>query len=118
MITRFKGLFIVICVAALVACAGMTVKQSYLAQRTAFNELLNQYTVWAVAQPEEVKAKLRKDVNPVIDEAASALNSYGQAIYLNNADPQSKLNFYLILKTKLLNAALKYGFHYQEGGVK
>lgn len=114
-----KSRIFLVCVCLMIlSCAGMTPKQQYLSQRMAFNEFLLQFNTWAVVQSEDVKAKLRSEIIPIIDEASTALNAYESALYLNTGDPMAKLQFYLDLKTKLLNAVLVHGFHYEEGVIR
>lgn len=111
-------IFILVICALFISCAGMTPKQRYLSQRTTFNEILSQFNAWAKVQPEETKVNLREKVIPIIDETSDALDKYEQALYLDTADPSAKLQFYLDLKTKLLNAALVYGFNFKEGVIQ
>jgi hypothetical protein len=106
---------------ALVACAtfqNMTPAKKYATTRTAFNELVKSYITQAKLQPEDVRAKLREEVNPVIKDAEEALDKYYESLTLPNDDPDARLAFYLDLKNQMLELCLKYGLKIEEGGAK
>jgi len=99
------------------ACATfqqMTPAKKYATYRTAFNVITKQYIAQAKLQPEDVRAKLREEVNPKIKDAEKALDKYYAALSLPNDDPDARLAFYLDLKTEILNLCLKYGLKIQE----
>lgn len=109
---KFKILTVLLAIVFVVSCAGMremTAPQKHLTYRTMFNNILEQFNGWAVSQPEETKIKLRLNVIPLIDEAKDALNLYEKSLFISTEDPDARLNFYLNLKTKLINLIATYG---------
>lgn len=120
---KFKFILILLSIVFLVSCAGMsemTAPQKHLTYRTMFNNILDQFNGWAFSQPEETKIKLRKDVVPLIDEAKDALDLYEKSLSISTDDPDARLNFYLDLKTKLINLIASYGLKVEEkkgGGI-
>jgi len=115
---RLKFVSVILALLFVIGCAGMTMKQKVLSTRTTFNEMLQQFNSWAKNQPEETKVKLRENVIPVIDEASGALDAWEDSLYLPDGDPDAKLQFYLDVKTKLINLIAKYGLKIveKEGG--
>lgn len=87
----------------------MTPDKKYATYRTAFNELTKSYIVEAKKQPEDIRAKLRKEVNPKIKDAEAALDKYYDALNLPNDDPDARLAFYLDLKNEVIKLCIKYG---------
>jgi ABC-type transporter MlaC component len=105
-------ILLILTVFLITACAtfqNMTPAKKYATTRTAFNELVKSYIAQAKMQPEDVRAKLRTEVNPVIKDAEAALDKYYESLTLPNDDPDARLAFYLDLKTEILNLCLKYG---------
>ena len=114
---RFKFLLVLLSIVFLVSCAGMSnmsAPQKHLTYRTMFNNILDQFNGWAFSQPEEIKIELRKDVVPLIDEAKDALDLYEKSLSISTDDPDARLNFYLDLKTKLINLIASYGLQVEE----
>jgi hypothetical protein len=112
-----KKLPVILFVIILFSCAGfgnLSPVKKQLAYRTAFNHILAQFNDWAIQQPEETKVKLRSDVIPQIDKAASALDKYEAAYVTGDKDPQAKLDFYLSLKNDLIKLLLQYGLKVDE----
>jgi hypothetical protein len=101
----------------MIACGAfqnMTPAKKYATVRTTYNEIVKQYIAQAKLQPEEIRVKLRTEVNPVIKEAEAALDKYYAALTLPNDNPDARLAFYLDLKTEILNLCLKYGLKITE----
>lgn len=99
------------------ACTGfstLTPVKKQLMYRSGFNHILMQFNSWAVQQPEEVKIKLRSDVVPLIDKAASALDNYEAAYVTDTENPQAKLRLYIGLKNDLVELLLKYGLKVED----
>jgi hypothetical protein len=94
----------------------MTPAKKHATIRTAFNEMVKSYIAQAKLQPEDVRAKLREEVNPVIKDAEEALDKYYESLTLPNDDPDARLAFYLDLKNQMLELCLKYGLKIEEGG--
>ena len=114
---RFKFLLVLLSIVFLVSCAGMSnmsAPQKHLTYRTMFNNILDQFNGWAFSQPEETKIELRKNVVPLIDEAKDALDLYEKSLSISTDDPDARLNFYLDLKTKLINLIASYGLQVEE----
>jgi len=92
----------------------MTPAKKYATVRTAFNEIVRQYIDQAKLQPEDVRAKLRENVNPVIKDAEKALDKYFESLTLPGDDPDARLAYYLDLKNQILELCLKYGLKIAE----
>lgn len=111
----FKRPILFICTVSLILIVGcasmkaMTPAKKHAAIRTTFNEMVRQYIDQAKLQPEEIRAKLRENVNPVIKDAEAALDKYYAALTLPDDDPDARLAFYLDLKDQILKLCLKYG---------
>lgn len=107
---------VILIMAFFVGCAHMTAQQQYLATRTTFNEILTQYIDFMGTQTPEKRAEIKADVQPVLDEAETALDTYGKAVKAGeNAD--AKLDAYLSVKNQLVHLVLKYGLKVDEGKV-
>ena len=114
---KFKIIGIILALCLVVACAGppMTPTQKYAVTRATFNDILeNHYIPFFKAQTPEVQQKLRDEAKPVIHEAADALDMYYWSLTIPNDDPDARLEFYLTLKTKLINLVAKYGLKIPE----
>jgi len=109
-----SALFVILCFVSCASMQKMTPEQTHLTYRTMFNNVLEQFNEWAVLQPEETKVKLRADVIPLLDEAKTALDLYEKALFLPDDDADARLNFYLEVKTKLINLIAKYGLRVDE----
>ena len=112
---RIIGIILALCF--IVSCAGtqLTPVQKYAVTRATFNDILeNHYIPFFKAQTPEVQQKLRDDAKPVIHEAAGALDMYYWSLTIPNEDPDARLEFYLTLKTKLINLVAKYGLKIPE----
>jgi len=115
-----RNLIILISIISLLilgACShfrAMTPAKKYATVRKAFNEMVRQYIDQAKLQPEEIRAKLRENVNPVIKDAEAALDKYYAALTLTDDDPDTRLAFYLDLKNQILKLCLKYGLKITE----
>jgi len=92
----------------------MTPAKKYATVRTAFNEMVRQYIDQAKLQPEDIRVKLRENVNPVIKDAEAALDKYYESLTLPHDDPDARLAFYLDLKNQILKLCLKYGLKIAE----
>lgn len=103
-------------ISACAAFQNMAPAKKYATVRTAFNQITAQYIEQAKLQPEDVRAKLRTEVNPVIKEAEAALDKYYAALTLPDDDPDARLAFYLNLKTEILRLCLKYGLKIEDKG--
>lgn len=109
---KTKWIPILICSILLLSCAHMqkmSGKQKYLMARGTFNDAVSEYKTWALQQPEEIRAKLRKN-NKLIKDAKKALDAWGVAY-----DDEDKAEAYANLSDVLFQIFVTYGIEIKEG---
>jgi len=114
---RVRLLGVILALILVIACAGppMTPTQKYAVTRATFNDILeNHYIPFFESQAPEMQQKLRDEAKPVIHEAADALDMYYWSLTIPGDDTNARLEFYLKLKTKLINLVAKYGLKIPE----
>ena len=114
---KFKFIGVILALCFIVSCAGpqLTPVQKYAVTRATFNDILeNHYIPFFKAQTPEIQQKLRDEVKPVIHEAAGALDMYYWSLTIPDDDTNARLEFYLTVKTKLINLIAKYGLKIPE----
>ena len=115
---KLRILGVILALFLVVGCAttgDMTPVQKYAVTRATFNDILeNHYIPFFKSQTPEVQQELREKVKPVIWEASGALDMYYWSLTIPEDDTDVRLEFYLKLKTKLINLVAKYGLNIPE----
>lgn len=110
---RSKLITVIITLAFLVGCAGMTVLQKHAVAMGTHNRIIGDYLVLYDQQLPETQVRWKANVDPIVRQLDDAMTVWDNS-FTNQDDSESKRQFYLAVKSQLFSLFFKYGVKIEE----
>lgn len=108
-----KLIAVIIALAFVVSCAGMTALQKHTVAMGTHNRIVGDYLLLYDRQTPEIQAKWKADIDPIVRQFDDAMTVWDNS-FTNQDDPEAKRQLYLAIKSQLFSLFFKYGVEIEE----